>query len=225
MHLYALSNESEEYRRARDELLTAEMALRDQREQVAEMRRGLPAGPLVDDYVFREGPADLSQNEAGDYFDTRLSELFEPGKSTLIIEHLMYGPDWDDACPMCAMWLDGYNGIMRHVRNRTSLAIVARADIGKIRGWAAIRGWNNLRLLSSHDNSFTQDFGMEQNGGQMPGISVFTKEADGQVRAHYTHGAVMAKDQYRGLDLYSPVWQLFDLLPEGRGEWLPKLDY
>ena len=45
------------------------------------------------------------------------------------------------------------------------------------------------------------------------------------MRAYYTHGAVMAKGQYRGLDLYSPVWQLFDLLPEGRGEWLPKLDY
>lgn len=225
MHLYALSNESEEYRRARDELLKAEMALRDQREQVAEMRRGLPAGPVVEDYVFREGPADLSRNAAGDYFDTRLSELFEPGKSTLIVEHLMYGPDWDDACPMCSMWLDGYNGITRHVRDRTSFAIVARAHIGKIRAWAAKRGWSSLRLLSSHDNSFTQDFGMEKNGDQMPGISVFIKEADDRVRAYYTHGAIMGEAQYRGLDLYSPVWQLFDLLPEGRGEWFPKLEY
>ena len=225
MNPYSLGDESEEYRKARQELLTAEMKLRDQREKVAELRRAIPAGPVVQDYVFREGPADLSQTEPSALSDIRLSDLFEAGKDTLVIGHMMYGVDWEDACPMCSMWLDGYNGVMRHLQDRINFAIVARAEIGKIRAWALKRGWHNLRLLSSHDNTFTQDFGMEQNGDQMPGISVFQKDGDGSIRQFYTGGAIMGEGEYRGLDLYSPVWNLFDLLPGGRGEWFPKLEY
>ncbi len=28
-----------------------------------------------------------------------------------------------------------------------------------------------------------------------------------------------------GLDLFSPVWHLLDLTRQGRGDWMPKLDY
>ena len=46
-------NESDDYRAARDELLTAEAALREQVEKVAALRRTLPIGGAVnEDYVF-----------------------------------------------------------------------------------------------------------------------------------------------------------------------------
>src|SRR5215467_8685593 len=51
-----LSNESEEYLRKREELRHAEVELRNQRERVAQLRRQLPIGPAVEDYVFEEGP-------------------------------------------------------------------------------------------------------------------------------------------------------------------------
>ena len=55
-----MQREKNEYRKLRDELLVAEIALKDQRERVAVLRRQLPMGPAVaTDYVFREGPADI----------------------------------------------------------------------------------------------------------------------------------------------------------------------
>ena len=76
--------QSPEYRKLRDELLEAESALKDQRERVAELRRRLPATTKVEtDYVFREGPADLTRNAESDFFETRLSELFPDGMETV----------------------------------------------------------------------------------------------------------------------------------------------
>ena len=70
-----LQNESEPYIAKREELRLAEIELDRQRERVAELRRGLPKGAVVQDYLFEEGPADL---EAGDTptRTVRLSELF-----------------------------------------------------------------------------------------------------------------------------------------------------
>src|SRR5258705_7200977 len=74
--------ESSEYRRARNELLEAEAELRRLNEQVAARRRALPAGGLIrEDYVF-ESAADVSK--------VRFSELFAPGKNSLVIYNMMF---------------------------------------------------------------------------------------------------------------------------------------
>jgi predicted dithiol-disulfide oxidoreductase (DUF899 family) len=225
MRKYALPQESAAYGEARQKLMDAEMTLRDQRERVAQLRRELPPGPAVRDYVFREGPADLDRNDPAEFRDTRLSDLFAAGKDSLILYHFMFGPDWDKGCPMCSMWIDGYNAVSPHVTQRANFALSARAELSKVRAYARGRGWRNLRLLSSAGNTFTPDFGMEAGQDQLPGVSVFRKEPDGTIRHFWTGGAIMAEEQYRGLDLFSPVWNLYDLLPEGRGEWMPKHQY
>ena len=57
MPVQRLPNESPEYLKLREELLEAEIALRDQRERVAELRRSLaPGTPLETDWTFREAP-------------------------------------------------------------------------------------------------------------------------------------------------------------------------
>ena len=72
--------ESSEYRRARNQLLEAEDELRRLNEQVAAKRRALPAGGLLaEDYVFES---------AVDGGEVRFSELFAPGKDTLVIYHI-----------------------------------------------------------------------------------------------------------------------------------------
>jgi predicted dithiol-disulfide oxidoreductase (DUF899 family) len=36
----------------------------------------------------------------------------------------------------------------------------------------------------------------------------------------------MSEDIYqRGVDLFSPVWHLLDLTPQGRDNWYPQLSY
>ena len=97
--------ESVEYREARDELLAAEAELRDRTEAVAAMRRALPLCDKVEqDYVFREGPTDLSAD--GPITEVRLSELFEDGKDELIVINLMFAKGAETSCPMCSAWAD-----------------------------------------------------------------------------------------------------------------------
>jgi predicted dithiol-disulfide oxidoreductase (DUF899 family) len=199
MSRFVFSGESSDYQQRREELLAAEIALKEQVERVAALRRSLPLGMSVPDYVFREGSMDLTHNDPGDF---------------------------RDPCVMCSMWADGYSAVTPHVLQRTSFVLVAKADINKLRSWAKHRGWNRIRLLSSHDNTFNSDFGMEEtDGSQNPGISVFTRTPDGAVYHRYTVGAQFDEHNNRGIDTYSPVWNLFDLLPQGRGDWYPNHDY
>ena len=73
MDIGRMNGESEVYKQARDSLLEAEIALRDQRERVAGQRRKLPLDTAIEDYVFQEGPADLDLD--GPVSEIRLSEL------------------------------------------------------------------------------------------------------------------------------------------------------
>ena len=92
--------ESAEYRAARDRLLEREAELRYAMEAVAAARRELPPGGLVtEDYRFER----LAPN--GSPTTVRMSELFEPGKDTLLIYSFMFGPDREEACPMCTAFL------------------------------------------------------------------------------------------------------------------------
>jgi predicted dithiol-disulfide oxidoreductase (DUF899 family) len=123
---------------------------------------------------------------------------------------------------MCNMWADGYAAIAPHVSDKVNFALVAKVDLATLREWGRRRGWNKIRLLSSHDNTFNADFLMEENGGrQRPGVSVFSRTADGKIYHFYTTEASLGQGHHRGIDLFSPVWNLFDLLPEGRENWMP----
>ncbi len=219
--------QSAEYRKLRDELLEAESALKDQRERVAELRRRLPATTKVEtDYVFREGPADLTRNAESDFFETRLSELFPDGRDQLIVQHMMFAPEAEQGCPMCSMWADGFEGLAHHVGDLVGFVVVARAPIAKLRAWGRRRQWRRLRLLSSHGNDFNRDFGVElAEDRQLPGVSVFTRDADGGIRHFYTSEGSLQERHHRAMDLLIPVWNLLDLLPDGRGDWMPKYFY
>jgi predicted dithiol-disulfide oxidoreductase (DUF899 family) len=60
---------------------------------------------------------------------------------------------------------------------------------------------------------------------QRPGVSVFSRAAEGMIYHFYTTEASLGTGHHRGIDLFSPVWNLFDLLPEGRENWMPKHAY
>jgi len=216
--------ESTAYRTARDELLAAELKLIDHVEEVAVLRRNLPpARQMTNDYIFREGPADLSQNAPADMFNTPLSALFGDFDSLILI-HLMYSPEAEEPCPLCSMWTDSYDAVVPHVRQHAGFALVAKAPIERVRAYAAKRGWRQMRLLSSHGTSFNRDFRVETpEGSDYPGVSVFARAEDGRVDHLYTSEAILHRE--RGIDLLSPVWNLLDLLPSGRGTWYPRNDY
>jgi predicted dithiol-disulfide oxidoreductase (DUF899 family) len=221
-----LTSESKEYLSKREELRHAEIELMRQRERVAEMRRQLPKGPVVQDYVFEEGPAQL---DAGDtpVRTVQLSQLFSRPDGPLIVYHFMYGKKQTSPCPMCTAWMDCLNGVARHLTQNVDVAVVAAADLAAFRAHARSRGWNNLRLLSAGSSTFKFDFGSENKEGlQDSTISVFTRDSDGSIRHFYSGHPWLASDiRQRGIDELNPVWNFLDLTPQGRGEFFAKLNY
>jgi predicted dithiol-disulfide oxidoreductase (DUF899 family) len=204
--------ESAEYAKAREELRLAEIELMQQRERVAQQRRDLPPGPVMPNYAFDNGTVTLE-------------ELVTD--RPLIVYHLMYGKAQTTPCPMCTMWIDGFNGVAQHIARNADFAVAAAAEPDDLQRFGRERGWDQLRLLSCGDNTFKRDLRSEdEDGNQDSTISVFARDGEGAIRHHYTTRPRMAEDiQERGIDLYAPVWHLLDLTPAGRGDWYAGLDY
>jgi predicted dithiol-disulfide oxidoreductase (DUF899 family) len=222
-----LQNESPEYLAHREQLRLAEIELRMQRKRVAELRRQLPTGARVADYVFIEGPADLNAGDTPTH-PVRLSELFTAPNRSVVIYQFMYGKRQTSPCPMCTLMIDSLNGVAHHLAQNVDLAIVAAADPSALRAHARRQGWNNLRLLSTGEGStFKYDLGGEdREGHQESTISVFTRDADGALRHFYSAHPQTAPDHKEGgLDLLSPVYNVLDLTPQGREDWYASLDY
>lgn len=217
----AFPNESSAYRAARNALLRAEVDLRQQIAEVATQRRALPLGGEVkEDYEFSE------LRDEGRIRPVKMSELFGDHDS-LFLYSFMYGPQAEQPCPMCSSLLDALNGNAPHINQRASLAVVARSGIERVVEFARQRGWNNLRMLSSHDNSYNSDYFAENaEGEQFPMANVFVRR-DGRIY-HFWGSELFYADvegQPRHMDLMWPLWNLFDALPQGRGEdWYPSLE-
>jgi predicted dithiol-disulfide oxidoreductase (DUF899 family) len=215
-------NEPEEYRRARDELLNAEIELRRQEEAVAVQRRALPlGGEVTGEYVF-DSPAG----------PVTFAELFASGKDTLYLYNFMFIPGEEGlplevACPSCTSIIDGMDGAFRHFLDRVDVAIVAKAPIEQFAAWGKERGWRFAPLYSSSRTTFNSDYNAESDEwGQLPLAHVFTR-ADGKIRHRWSSelfGAPPEPDQHpRHVDYMWPIWKVLDLIPEGRGtDWNPR---
>ena len=229
LHECRYPGESDAYREARNALLRAEVELVAQIERVAELRRALPpGGALKEDYVFEEGPADLRDTKT--VHPVRLSELFGEHDSLILI-NTMWAPDHERPGPACNSLADGYNATAPHLSERVAFALVTRAPLAKLRPWAAARGWRDIRLLSSRNNSFNQDYHTQADDAhQMPSVTVFTRDAERQIRHYYSIEGHWLKppagQDQRHLDLFWPLWHLLDLTPGGRGtDWYPGYSY
>ena len=128
---------------------------------------------------------------------------------------------------MCTAWIDAFNGVAHHLAQTVDLAIVAAAEPGPVRAHARNRSWLNLRLLSAGDSTFKYDLGSEdREGNQDSTISVFTRDRDGTLRHFYSVHPRLAEDiEERGIDEFNPIWNVLDLTPQGRGEWVASLEY
>jgi predicted dithiol-disulfide oxidoreductase (DUF899 family) len=218
MPVRPLANESPDSRKLRAELLEAELALRDQIERVAALRRALPATP-IEDQAFEE-------IREGVRTPVLLSELFDAPAHTLVLMHFMYGKKQEKPCPMCTLWADGYDGIVPHLRQRLSFAVLVAGDPGAFAEYARTRGWQNLRIVSAAGSDLKLRLGFEEAGGaQLPGASVFRRAPDGGLLHTYSVSANPKPGEFRGMDLLSPFWNFLDLTPEGRGDFMPRRSY
>jgi predicted dithiol-disulfide oxidoreductase (DUF899 family) len=239
----AYPGESPEYRTARELLLEREIELRRAIEAVAAARRDLPPGGVVpEDYVFRGAGTDGAPTEV------RLSQLFAPGKDSLVIYSFMFPRDPGDErpgpasgrtallklaegpCPSCVALLDQLEGAVEHAAPLVNLAIVAKAPLERVLTFAEERGWSRLRLLSSAGNTYNRDYLAETaESAQRPMLNVFHRDA-GVVRHFWGSELFYAPtdpgQDPRHLGTLEPVWNLLDLTPEGRPrDWDEQLSY
>ena len=211
-------NESEEYRRARQELLVEEIELRRHAERVAALRRELPlGGVLPHEYRF------VAENGG----DVTLADLFG-GHDTLIVYSYMFGPERDAPCPMCTSLMGGFDHKIADIRQRVAIAFTARSPIERLVEAKAARAWRDLPVYSDGDGDFTRDY-VSAEDADMPAYNVFTRR-DGEIR-HFWSDEISGDmadpgQDPRGAVEMDPLWLLLDTTPEGRGsDWYPKLTY
>jgi predicted dithiol-disulfide oxidoreductase (DUF899 family) len=235
--------ESPEYRAARDRLLDREIELRRATEAVAAARRELPpGGPVPEDYVFEGRGVDDAP------VDVRLSELFAPGRDSLVIYSFMFPRDPGDErpgpasgksallrreegpCPSCVALLDQLDGAAEHATQHLNFAVVAKAPPSRLLTFAEERGWRRLRLVSSAGNTYNRDYLAETaEGAQRPMLNVFRR--DGTAITHFWgselfYAPVEPGQDPRHVGTLEPVWNLFDLTPQGRPmHWDEQLSY
>ena len=239
----AFPGESAEYRAARARLLKQEIELRRAMEEVAASRRALPpGGPVPEDYVFQ------GSGDDGAPTDVRLSELFAPGRNSLVIYSFMFPRDPSDhspgpaggrtalldlaesPCPSCTALLDQLDGAAEHAGQQINLAVVAKTTLPRLLIFGQERGWRRLRLLSSAANTYNRDYHAETaQGAQRPMLNVFHRDQDA-IRHFWASELFYAPtdgDQDpRHLGTIEPLWNLLDLTPEGRpAGWYEQLSY
>ena len=208
----------EEWLTARKELLKKEREITHQLDQLAIARRALPWERVEKDYLF-DGPEGK----------VSLSDLFD-GKRQLIIYHFMLAPGWEEGCAGCSFFADHVDGARQHFENAdVSFSFVSRAPGEEIAAFKKRMGWKS-RWVSCGANTFNQDyktsFSKEQveagnigyNYGtspyqyeELPGLSVFYKDEDGNIFHTYSTYA-------RGLGFLIGAHNFLDLTPKGRCE-------
>ncbi len=208
----------EDWLAARKALLAREKEFTRARDALSAERRKLPWVRVDKDYVF----------DSPDGRET-LADLFD-GRSQLIVYHFMFGPDWEEGCPSCSYLADHFDGAIVHLKHRdVSMVVISRAPLEKLQAYRKRMGWK-FKWLSSLGNNFNRDYHVSFTAAEMeagkayynyadggfpseeaPGISVFYRDAEGDVFHTYSAYA-------RGLDILIGAYNLLDLVPKGRDE-------
>ena len=210
----------EEWLAARKELLAKEKELTRQRDAVNADRRRLPMVRVEKDYAF-----------AGPDGQTSLAGLMGDS-AQLVVQHVMFDPEWDKACAGCTASLDELApAVLAHLRSRdTAFAAVSRAPYSKIAAYRQQRGWT-FPWYSSHGSDFNYDFQatVDRDKGQLtynfrdepdmlgdedstevPGVSCFLRDGD---QVFYTYSTWA-----RGTEVLGSTYSLLDLTALGRQE-------
>jgi predicted dithiol-disulfide oxidoreductase (DUF899 family) len=211
---------SEQWLEARKRLLEAEKQATRARDALNAERRRLPMVRIDKDYRFdgADGPVTLG----GLFGDSR----------QLIVQHVMFGPDWEAACPGCTAGIDEIaDGVLAHLRSRdTAFVLVSRAPLDKLEKHRLAKGWT-VPWCSSYGSDFNYDFQAtvdrernqlvynyreepdmlgDDDSTEVPGFSCFLRDGE-QVFHTYSTWA-------RGSDILGSSYSLLDLTAFGRSE-------
>ena len=213
-----------EWLAARKQHLLREKELMRLGDEIKRQRRELPWVKVEKTYIF-EGPRGKQT----------LADLFE-GRSQLIVQHFMFGPDWSEGCVGCSFQADHVDSAFLHLHHHdVSFAAISRAPFPRIEAFQRRMGWR-FHWVSSDGSDFNYDFNVsftqddlangracynfevrELDSDEMPGVSVFCRDDAGNVfRAYSSYG--------RGDEGLIGAYNYLDLTPRGRNETGPSFD-
>ena len=210
----------EQWLEARRQLLAREKEHTRKHDALNADRRRLPMVRISQEYVF-EGPDG----------PVTLAGLFG-GRRQLIVQHVMFGPDWEQPCPGCSASISELSqGMLDHLATReTAFVLTSRAPYDKIAAKAEERGWS-WPWYSSFGSEFNYDFQVtldadrdlvdynyrpvpealdDQRSTELPGFSCFLRDGD---EIFHTYSAYA-----RGTEYIGNAYTLLDLTALGRQE-------
>jgi predicted dithiol-disulfide oxidoreductase (DUF899 family) len=210
----------DEWLEARRRLLAQEKEFTRRHDALNADRRRLPMVKVGKNYKF-EGPNG----------PVTLEQLFS-GRRQLIVQHVMFGPDWDNPCPGCTASIEEFSpGVLDHLKTReTTFVYVSRAPYDKIAAMAGQRGWP-IPWYSSYGSDFNYDYQVsldkqtgrleynyrpepdllgDEQSTEMPGFSCFLREGE---EIFHTYSAYA-----RGTEYVGASYTLLDFTALGRQE-------
>jgi predicted dithiol-disulfide oxidoreductase (DUF899 family) len=112
---------------------------------------------------------------------------------------------------------------------RAAMAVIGRSPVSRQLAFARERGWRNLPFYQCIGDDFPRDYrGLAPDGSEWPALDVWVKR-EGKV--HHFWAGEMGGTQDPGQDPRgapdpTPLWNILDLTPAGRGtDWYPQLSY
>ena len=182
------------------EQVTREKEVTRHDDRVSASRRRLPMVE-VENYSFI-GPNGV----------VRLTELFG-NEHLLVVQNVMFGPDWEEGCPSCTWAVDNLPADMKRLFDESiAFAMISQAPIEKLEKWRSERGWGHL-WVSSGESTYHYDWGWTQkdkHGAEqwLPGYSYYLLK-DGKPYLTYMTTA-------RGTEAILPVPHIMDRTVYGR---------
>ena len=138
----------EEWIEARKAHMAHEKEFTHARDRLSAERRALPWVKVDKAYTF-DGPNGK----------VTLSDLFK-GRNQLVVQHVMFAPDWDAACKSCSFWADGFERMVPHLAARdTTMIAISLAPVAKLEAFKKRMGWT-FDWISSGNNDFNYDYGV-----------------------------------------------------------------
>jgi predicted dithiol-disulfide oxidoreductase (DUF899 family) len=211
----------EEWLAARKALLVKEKEATRLRDKLNAERAALPWVKVEKAYVFDTASGKKT-----------LSELFD-GRSQLIVYHFMLGPGWAAGCPGCSFLADHIDGALPHLEHHdVTMTAVSRAPVDEIEAYKARMGWRfpwvsafgsdfnyDYRVSFTKDElakgkvvyNFTEIDAGDRAGEELPGLSAFYKDENGNVFHTYSSYG-------RGPEELIGTLMILDRAPKGRNE-------
>ena len=221
----------DEWQAARAALLEREKAHTVLGDDLARQRRELPWVRIEKEYTLRTAEGRRT-----------LAELFA-GRSQLLIYHFMFGPSYQDGCPVNSSIADAFDSLIPHLKARdVTLIAVSGAPIEKLLAYRERMGWR-FTWASSYESDFNADLGFSSSldqarkaieptlddlprvafrNAQKAGTDIFGYLTELFGFTAFTLEAGTVYQTYsttgRGVEFLMPYYAFLDRAPKGRDE-------